>query len=75
MRKKKEKKDVVKSEKKINKKQGYFHKLKEEMKKVKWPSAKEIFKYTIATIVLVVIISLVFQGLDALVSLVKGLFS
>lgn len=67
MKKKEEK------EKKI-KKEGFFHKLRSEMKKVKWPSGKEIVKYTIATIVLVIVISAVFQGLDILVSVVKGLF-
>lgn len=56
-------------------KKGLFHNIRVEMKKVKWPSAKEILKYTIATIAFCVVIALFFQLLNVLVSLVKGLFS
>ena len=47
------------------------------MKKVKWPSKKEMIKYSIATLAFIVIFGLYFYGLDALFawisSLVKGL--
>lgn len=69
------KKQKVKKEKVKKSKQGWFHRLKEEMKHVKWPSFKEIIKYTIATIVLCIIIALLFQSLNLLVSFVKGLFN
>lgn len=68
MTKKKEKEVKVKKNK-----QGFFHSIKAEMKNVKWPSFKEMVKYTIATIVLVIIVALLFQVLNILVSLVKGL--
>ena len=55
-------------------KEGLIHGVKAEMKKVKWPSAKEIVKYTVATIVFCVVIALFFQLLTVLVSLIKGAF-
>lgn len=70
MKKTKEKKVKEKS-----RKQGFFHSIRVEMKKVKWPSFKEILKYTLATIILCVVIALFFQLLNVLVSLVKGLFN
>ena len=42
------------------------------MKKVKWPSFKEMLKYTIATIALVVVVALLFELLNVIISLVKG---
>lgn len=67
MKKIKEKKVKEKSTK-----EGFFHKIRVEMKKVKWPSFKEMVKYTVATIVLVIIIALLFQVLNILISLIKG---
>ena len=50
---------------------------KEELKKVNWPSKKDLTKYGVATIIFIVIFGLYFYGLDALFawlsSLVKGL--
>ena len=63
----------TKKEKKVKTKKPFMNGVKEELKKVKWPSAKEIVKYTIATIVLVVVIALFFQLLNVLISFVKGL--
>lgn len=67
MKKIKEKKVKGKSTK-----EDFFHKIRVEMKKVKWPSFKEMVKYTVATIVLVIIIALLFQVLNILISLIKG---
>lgn len=67
MKKIKEKKVKEKSTK-----EGFFHNIRVEMKKVKWPSFKEMVKYTVATIVLVIIIALLFQVLNILISLIKG---
>ncbi len=80
---KKLQKAEAKAEKKLKKmnkknkpeKQGFFTSLKSEMKKVKWPSFKEIVKYTIATIILIIIIALLFEVLNIIISLVKGLFN
>lgn len=66
MKKNKEKK-VIKSNK-----EGFISSIKAEMKKVKWPSFKEMLKYTIATIALVVVVALLFELLNVIISLVKG---
>ena len=62
-------------ERKEKSKKGIIKGIRAEMKKVKWPTFKEIIKYTIATVVLCLIIIAFFQVLDLLVSLVKGLFN
>ena len=62
-------------ERKEKSKKGFFKSIREEMKKVKWPTFKEILKYTIATIVFCLIIIAFFQVLDLLISIVKGLFN
>ncbi len=63
---------MKKKEKVKKNKEGFMHGIKAEMKKVKWPSFKEIVKYTIATIAVCVIIALFFQLLNVLISLIKG---
>ena len=60
-----------KQRKKSNK-EGFISSIKAEMKKVKWPSFKEMLKYTIATIALVVVVALLFELLNVIISLVKG---
>ncbi len=64
---KKEKKKVKKE-----KKPSYLKEVRDEMKKVTFPSGKSVFTYTIATIVIVVFLVLFFLGLSALLSWVKG---
>lgn len=58
-------------------KKSYSTEVKEELRKVKWPSKKDITKYGIASIIFIIIFGLYFYGLDALFSwissLVKGL--
>jgi len=46
-----------------------FQQVKEELKKVKWPTKREMIKYTTAVIVFIVIFGLYFFGLDAVFSL------
>lgn len=78
---KKDKKEVKKVSKKEIKtkdnKKSYVSEVKTELKKVKWPTKKEMVKYSIAVIVFIVIFGLYFYGLDAffawISSLVKGL--
>jgi preprotein translocase subunit SecE len=65
------KKNKEKKVKKSNK-EGFISGIKAEMKKVKWPSFKEMLKYTIATIALVVVVALLFELLNVIISLVKG---
>jgi len=51
---------VKKETKKKVKKNGYFKEVGKEMSKVKWPSRKEVAKYTVATVVFVLIVVLFF---------------
>ncbi len=66
---------VVKKKKVDKKKEGLFKSVRKEMKKVTWPSRKDVIKYSIATIVFCIVIMLFFQVLDVLLSIVKGVFN
>ena len=68
--KKDKKKKEVKKTVKV-KKQGFFKEVKNEMSKVKWPSKKDMVKYSIATIVFVVFFALFFYAIDLLLALLK----
>ena len=57
-----------------SKKPSYLKEVKGEMKKVSFPSAKEVTTYTIATIVIVALLISFFLLLTALLSWVKGAF-
>ena len=75
---KKVQKKTVKKEKKVSTpKKSFIKEVKDELKKVKWPSKEDMLKYSIATLAFIVIFGLYFYGLDALFawisSLVKGL--
>ncbi len=58
---------------KDNEKKGYIEEVKDEMKKVKWPTKKEMFKYTISTLTFVILFALFFFGIESLFAFVKGL--
>jgi len=45
----------------------------EELKKVKWPTKKEMMKYTLAVIIFISIFGLYFFGLDAIFSWLRGI--
>ena len=77
---------IKKSDKKVEKKvpkkknenkKSYIQEVRSELKKVKWPTKQEMFKYSVAVIIFIVVFGLYFYGLDALFawisSLVKGL--
>lgn len=83
MAKETEKKKVKKVEKtketkkkKVSKgtKEGYLKKVEKELKLVKWPSAKEVFKYTVSTIVFCLILCALFMLLNYLLATVKEWF-
>lgn len=63
------------AKKKKNKKQkeSFMVGLNRELKQVKWPSFKEIVKYTIATIIFCVILILFFELLTFVVASIKEL--
>ena len=51
----------------------FLGEVRKEFSKVKWPSRKDMVKYSIATIVFVVFFALFFYGIMALMSLVQTL--
>ena len=72
------KKEVKKNNKKNDKKKdakvkkaGFCKEVRNEMAKVKWPSKKDMVKYSIATIVFVIFFALFFYGIDLLLALLK----
>lgn len=76
MAKEVKKKEIVKKkEKKKVQKEGFFKGIRKELKLVKWPTAKEILKYTVATIIFCIIFAAFFIALNAIMAYVKGLFS
>ncbi len=58
---------------KNNEKKSYIEEVKGEMKKVKWPTKKEMIKYTISTLSFVILFALFFFGIESLFAFVKGL--
>ena len=66
--------DKKPKEKKV-KKESYIKGIKKELKLVKWPDAKEIVKYTIATIVFCIILVAFFELLNVILAYIKGLFN
>ncbi len=79
MEKKKEKKEKnLKKGKKVNKKQkkeGLFKGIRLELKKVTWPNKKDVFKYSVATLIFCIVVVLFFQILDLGLSVIKGVFN
>ena len=53
-------------------KESYLKGVKKEMKLVKWPTFKEVSKYTIATVIMCLVVCGFFLLLNLLLSLVKG---
>ena len=75
--KKKELKKKIKNEKvklsRIGKKDTFLSDVRAEMRLVRWPSAKEVFKYSVACLIFVMFFALFFYGFDFLFALVKDL--
>lgn len=69
MKKKKEKKKNTK------KKEGLLKGIRLELKKVTWPSKKEVLKYSMATLIFCIVLMAFFQILDLGLSVVKGVFN
>ncbi len=70
----KKKTEKEKNDKKVNKekKEKFTVGLKSEIKKVVWPSKKEVLKYTVATLIFCIVIMIFFQLLDLGLSVIKG---
>ena len=66
---------MTKKEKKVKeKKESFFKGVKEEMKMVRWPSFKEVLKYTLATFIMCLIFIVFFLLINLLASFIKGMF-
>lgn len=52
--------------------ESYLKQVRKEMKLVKWPSGKDVLKYTISTIIFCVLLCLIFMGLNLIMSLIRG---
>ncbi len=69
------KKDKENSKKKQKNKVSFLKGIKSEMKKVTWPAKKDILKYSIATLILCIVVVLFFQLLNLGLSFIKGVFN
>ncbi len=65
----------AKKENKKVKQENYFVGVKNELSKVKWPTKKEVFKYTVATIIFIIILVLFFILMSLIISFIKGAFN
>ena len=52
--------------------QSFFKQVKAEMKKVKWPTRKEMIKYSITTLIFILLFAGFFYLIDVLFALLKG---
>lgn len=79
MKKKLEEKRIKKASKQQKEKEmkkendNFFKNIKEEMKKVTWPSRKYVIKYSIITIIMIVLLAFFFLGISLLFDLLYGL--
>ena len=64
---KKEKKEKVKKEKK----ERFFKKVRKEMKEVKWPTRKDMVKYSVAVLACIIILSVFFTFSDLIIAGVR----
>ena len=69
-RKEAEKKNTKKIEK--AQKESFFKGVRGEIKKVKWPSKKDMIKYSIATILLILFFAIFFYIIDVIMALLKA---
>lgn len=58
--------------KKAQRKESYIKSVKKELKLVKWPTFKEVVKYTLATIVFCLVLCAFFILLNMLMAWIKG---
>lgn len=66
------KKKNTKKEKKHSGIIGFFKEVKNEVSKVKWPSKKDMVKYSVATIIFIVFFALFFYLIDLIIALLKA---
>ena len=52
---------------------NFFKDVKKEVSKVKWPTKKDMFKYSLTVILFIVFFVLFFSAIDVVVALIKSL--
>ncbi len=57
----------------MKKVKNFFKDVKKEISKVKWPSRKNMIKYTIITVVFILFFALFFLSLDLIIAFIKSL--
>ena len=72
-KKKEKKKETKKVEKAAVKKESWWHGVKSEFKKVRWPNRKEMVKYSIATITFILFFGLFFFAIEGIIYLISTL--
>lgn len=75
IKKKTNSKKITKKEKNNKPKESFFGGMKKELKLVKWPSFKEILKYTVATIIFCIVLVAFFELLNVIMAFIKGMFN
>ena len=66
-------KKASESKKKEKKPENNFEKIKAELKQVTWPTKKNMIKYSIATILMIVFLALFFVGISAVFDFLYGI--
>lgn len=56
------------AKKKSKKKESYLAGVKSEVKKISWPTFKEVIKFTIATLVFIIVVTVFFLLLNVMLS-------
>ena len=59
---------------KVKQKKHFFKDVKGELKKVRWPLKKEMIKYSIATLIFMVILGLFFVATDLIIAGIRMVF-
>ena len=57
----------------MKKVKNFLSEVKKELSKVKWPSKKDMVKYSIATICFVIFFAAFFYAIDAMVAFIKSM--
>lgn len=52
---------------------SFFKDVKKEVSKVKWPTKKDMFKYSLTVVLFIVFFALFFSAIDVIVALIKSM--
>ena len=62
------------AKKEKNKKESFLKSTKNEMKKVIWPTGKQVLKFSVITLCMILFFMIFFVLINLLASFIKGLF-